>query len=130
VDYTHWLIIGAGVAGLAFLLVAVFVFTRTQGKSKAMEGARTVSAAQAGKAAGPAGTSVELKGTAETDAPLVAPASGTPCVYYRPKVEELYVYYDYDQHSTGARSARTGGPSPTTSTVLPLFNRYEDPLNS
>lgn len=104
-DYTHWLIIGAGVAGLAFLLVAVFVFTRTQGKSKAMEGARTVSAAQAGKAAGPAGTSVELKGTAETDAPLVAPASGTPCVYYRHKVEELYVYYDYDQ-AVRAHAAR------------------------
>jgi hypothetical protein len=129
VDYTHWLIIGAGVAGLAFLLVAVFVFTRTQGKSKAMEGARTVSAAQAGKAAGPAGTSVELKGTAETDAPLVAPASGTPCVYYRHKVEELYVYYDYDQQY-GRTQREDWRTISDDSTALPLFNRYEDPLNS
>jgi hypothetical protein len=85
---SQWLVVGIGGAAIIIGIVCVVMAILSRRKLSAMEETPTVKAAQAVQMGDPAGTNkVELYGVAETQAPLVSPASGRQCIYYRYKVE-------------------------------------------
>lgn len=107
---TGWVIIAVGGAALLFGVFAVVMAFRTRTRLMAMEATRTIPAREASQIADPTGNvTVELYGVSETSQPLVSPVTGTPCVYYRHKVEELYEdrHTDANGVSTHDESWRT-----------------------
>jgi len=97
----QWVMLGGGGALAVFGVVAVILGARARGKLKAVTGTSTVSVAQAASAAGTvAGAQVELKGTAEGQPPLTSPATNTPCLYFKHKVEGLRVRMERDDDGT------------------------------
>ena len=86
---------GAGLFAIA--AAAIYMATKVITRSSAMHVTKTITAGEATAAATPDGTTVELKGTAETAVPLTSPVTNTPCVYFRQKVEELHEHHEYSR---------------------------------
>ncbi len=98
---TQWAMLGIGGALVVFGVVALILGTRSRGKLRAVSGTSTMSVAQAAAAAGTlAGSQVEIKGTAEGQPPLTSPATNTPCLYFKHKVEGLNVRMERDVDGT------------------------------
>jgi hypothetical protein len=108
VDAWHWGLVAVGaVAGIVAVL-ALVLGTRGQGKLAKMKDTRTMSAREAAAAAAPGGgTLVELFGKATVSEPLIAPGSGTRCVYYRHKVEQLFEDTTYESGEYGSYTRTT-----------------------
>ncbi|HEY5493166.1 MAG TPA: hypothetical protein VIK15_01120, partial [Candidatus Anoxymicrobiaceae bacterium] len=83
-DAWHWALVAVGAVALVVAGLAVVLAFRGQGKIEKMKSANTITAAEAAAAAMPGGgATVELYGKAEVAQPLVAPGTGTRCIYYR-----------------------------------------------
>lgn len=96
------LIIGCVVAALGVLFVVIGWFSKK--KLSAIQETSTADAGMASQMADTAGSNkVEIKGVAGHEQPLVSPASGTQCVYYRHQVEQLHVTYDRDSQGRSYR---------------------------
>ena len=103
----HWAFLGIGAAALVVSILAIVLGTRGQNKLKKMKGTSTSTAAEAAAAArAGGGSTVELFGKVEAAEPLIAPASGTRCVFYRHKVEELVETMSYDSRAGYDRPSR------------------------
>lgn len=107
---TQWIVLGIGIGVLILGVVFIVLGILARRKLTAITETPTMSASEAAQIAGPTGRKVEVYGVTESSQPLVAPASGSECVYYRLQVEERYVDYDYDSssgHSRRTESWRT-----------------------
>lgn len=101
-DAWHWAMVAVGAVALVVAGLAVVLAFRGQGKIEKMKSTKTITAAEAAAAATPGGgVTVELYGNAEVAEPLIAPGTGTRCVYYRHKIEQLYEEYSYTSTSDG-----------------------------
>lgn len=85
---SQWTVVGIGTA--AFVAGVIFIVMGVLSKKKlnVMKETPTVKAAEVAQHADPAGTNrIEIFGVAECESPLVAPGTGTRCLYYRHNVE-------------------------------------------
>jgi hypothetical protein len=87
-ETTNWVILVIGIACVIAGFVLVFFGTRSRKKLMVIKETPTVTAAEAAQMADAVGKPrVEIKGTAVSEKPLISPASNTPCLYYKYKVE-------------------------------------------
>lgn len=108
-DAWHWALVAVGAVALVVAGLAVVLAFRGQGKVEKMKSVNTITAAEAAAAAMPGGgATVELYGKAEVAQPLVAPGTGTRCIYYRHQIEQLYEEY------SSASYGDQGGSYPRT----------------
>jgi hypothetical protein len=96
VDGWHWALVAVGAVSLVVAGLAAVLAFRGQSKIEKMKSTKTISTAEAAAAATPgAGVTVELYGKAEVAEPLVAPGTGTRCVYFQHKIEQLFEELHY-----------------------------------
>jgi len=106
---TQWIEVGIGAAALVFAIVALVFIFKTRRKVSAMQATSTSTAKEAMQLASPSGTTVELYATAQTDQPLQSPVTNTSSIFFRHKVEELYIHSSMDTngYSSQTRDWRT-----------------------
>jgi hypothetical protein len=100
-EAAHWITTLVGVLAIGLAGGAAYFLWKRRSALALMDATRTITAAEAATLGTPAGTTVELYGIALSDSPLLSPGTGTPCVYYRYKVEEYQVRRVYDSDSIG-----------------------------
>lgn len=121
-DKAHLFIYLDGAGILVIAIGALYLAIRAITRSSAMHVTKTITAGEATAAATPDGTTVELKGTAETGAPLISPVTSTPCVYYRQKIEELHEHY-HSSSEGGSYTTREWREVSDTSDYAPFALR-------
>ncbi|MBN2168317.1 MAG: hypothetical protein JW738_03660 [Actinobacteria bacterium] len=96
-DSTQWIVFGIGMGVLVVGIFSLVMGYLARKKLSLMKETQTVTADTACNAGDTTGTvNIEVAGIAETDTPLVSPATNTPCIYFRHQVEQLEVDYDRD----------------------------------
>ncbi|MBN1288799.1 MAG: hypothetical protein JXA49_04085 [Actinobacteria bacterium] len=106
-DSTQWIVFGIGMGVLVVGIFSIVMGVLARGKLNLMKETRTVSADTACNIGDTTGTvKVEVAGIAETDAPLVSPATNTSCIYFRHQVEQLEIDYDRDYDGDMRREER------------------------
>ncbi|MHB9134737.1 MAG: GIDE domain-containing protein [Armatimonadota bacterium] len=97
------------IGGVIVLLVGVLLFFARRGKEKelaAMQATPQVTAREIANRAS-AGRVVKVWGRVRCDAPLTAPISHRPCVFYDMEIKREYEYREWTTDSQGRRVERT-----------------------
>lgn len=106
-DSTQWIVFGIGMGVLVVGIFAVVMGVLARMKLNLMKDTETVTADAACNIGDTTGTvKVEVAGIAQTDTPLMSPATNTSCIYFRHQVEQLEVDYDRDYDGDYRREER------------------------